>query len=78
MTDLPLHGRRVLVVEDEYLISSDLLFSREAAGARVYGPVSELDKAIEVMQGSEPIFDAAVLDVNLHGKLQGRRNADGE
>ena len=68
MANLPLEARRLLVVEDEYLIASDLLYSLECAGARVYGPVSDLERAIEVMQEIEPKFDAAVLDINLHGE----------
>lgn len=67
MSRHPLEGRRLLVVEDEYLIASDLMAALEKARATVYGPVSDLDRAIEIAE-SFPL-DAAILDINLHGKM---------
>ena len=57
-----LQGKRVLVVEDEYLIASDLSRRLEALGARVAGPVATVDQALALAK--EPL-DAAVLDINL-------------
>lgn len=58
-----LAGKRVLVVEDEYLIAADLERALGKAGAKVVGPVADLETGMR-LAGSEPL-DAAVLDVNL-------------
>ena len=60
-----LEGRRVLVVEDDYLIS--LLFDEmlTSAGCVVVGPLPRLVDALEA--AAKESCDAAVLDVNLGG-----------
>ncbi len=68
MPSSPLRDRRILVVEDEYLIAMSLQDALENAGSVVVGPVSSVDKAIKAIE-SEPHIDAAVLDVNLGGAL---------
>jgi len=68
MPEHPLAGRRFLVVEDEYMIASDLIASLEQAGAAVFGPVSDLERAMEIVGANFPL-DGAVLDINLHGKM---------
>jgi CheY-like chemotaxis protein len=68
MANSPLHDRRILVVEDEYLIAMSLADALENAGSVVVGPVPSVDKAIQTID-SEPDIDAAVLDVNLGGVL---------
>lgn len=68
MDNSPLRDRRILVVEDEYLIAMSLQDALENAGAVVVGPVPSIDKAIQTID-SEPNIDAAVLDVNLGGVL---------
>jgi CheY-like chemotaxis protein len=68
MPSSPLLDRRILVVEDEYLIAMSLQDALESAGSVVVGPVSSVDKAIKTIE-SEPHIDAAVLDVNLGGAL---------
>jgi CheY-like chemotaxis protein len=68
MANSPLRERRILVVEDEYLIAMSLQDPLESAGSVVLGPVSSVDKAIETID-SEAHIDAAVLDVNLGGAL---------
>ncbi len=65
----PLTGRQYLVVEDEYLIASDMLTTLEDAGASVLGPLSRVDQALEVLAGQSFALDAAILDVNLQGEL---------
>lgn len=57
-------GRRLLVVEDEYLIASDLASWLEEQGAQVLGPVPSVDDALALLE-TEPMPDAAVLDINL-------------
>lgn len=42
MSGQALAGRKYLVVEDEYLIASDLLMTLEDEGERVFGPVSDV------------------------------------
>jgi CheY-like chemotaxis protein len=66
MENSALHDRRILVVEDEYLIALNLADSLEVAGATVIGPVASVDMAVAAL-ASEARIDAAVLDVNLGG-----------
>jgi DNA-binding response OmpR family regulator len=61
-----LSGKRVLVVEDEYFIATDLQRLLENAGAEVVGPAADLAAALALVQAR---LDAAVLDVNLDGVL---------
>lgn len=68
MSDRALEGRRILLIEDEYLIATDLVTALENAGAVVFGPVSDLERAMEIV-GGRFLLDGAVLDVNLHGEM---------
>ena len=68
MASSALRDRRILVVEDEYLIAATLSDQLEDAGSIVLGPVPSVDKAIKIIN-SEFQIDAAVLDVNLGGVL---------
>ena len=68
MGSSPLRDRRILVVEDEYLIAMSLADALENAGSVVVGPAPSVDKAIQTIN-SEPRIDAAVVDVNLGGVL---------
>ncbi|MGB7976504.1 MAG: response regulator [Roseiarcus sp.] len=68
MASSALRDRRILVVEDEYLIAMNLQDALERAGSIVVGPVPSVDKAIATID-SESHIDAAVLDVNLGGAL---------
>jgi CheY-like chemotaxis protein len=67
MASSPLHDRRILVVEDEYLIAMSLADALESAGSVVVGPVSSVEKAIQKIESE--FIDAAVVDVNLGGVL---------
>ncbi|WP_380871816.1 response regulator [Sphingomonas sp. DBB INV C78] len=60
-------GKRILVVEDEFFIASDLNRALGREGAIVIGPVGQLEKGMS-LANSERI-DAAILDVNLDGKM---------
>jgi DNA-binding NtrC family response regulator len=62
-----LGGRRLLLVEDDYLIAADLAASLAEMGALVIGPMSSIDDALDAIASSDRI-DAAVLDVNLNGQ----------
>ena len=59
-----LAGKRILVVEDEYYIASDLKRALLRAGAVPVGPTGDLPDALLLADG--PV-DAALLDVNLEG-----------
>ena len=58
-------GLRVLVVEDDYLVSLLLEEMLADLGHRIVGPASEAANALELAQREE--IDVAVLDVNLRG-----------
>ena len=63
-----MQDRRILVVEDDYMIAQEVQQELEQAGAVVLGPVSSVGKALAILKSDRPI-DAAVLDVNLGGEL---------
>jgi CheY-like chemotaxis protein len=60
-----LHGRRVLVVEDDYVIASDLACALEDFGAEVVGPSGSVADALALVKAEGPRLDGAVLDINL-------------
>jgi CheY-like chemotaxis protein len=64
----PLHGRRILVVEDEYAVAASLGGALESVGTAVVGPVPSVEKALEAIE-REPSIDAAIVDVNLGGVM---------
>ncbi|WP_210529643.1 response regulator [Rubellimicrobium arenae] len=63
-----LRDRRVLVVEDEYLLANDLCTELEEAGAEVMGPVPTVAEALALLATGAPP-DVAILDVNLGGEM---------
>jgi len=64
----PLENRRVLVVEDEFFMAEELREKLEAAGAFVIGPAPSVERALALVK-DEITIDAALLDVNLGGKV---------
>jgi DNA-binding response OmpR family regulator len=62
----PLQGTRVLVVEDEAMLSLSLEDMLRDLGCVVAGTAARLDDALAMARTSE--FDIALLDVNLGGK----------
>jgi len=60
-------GRRVLVVEDEFLISLATTDFLESIGCEIVGPAARLAKAIELVQTES--LDAAVLDMDIAGEM---------
>src|SRR3954451_16991134 len=66
MTDSPLSGRRVLVVEDEMIVAWLLQDMLADLGCAVVGRAARVSQAL-VMIDAEAI-DAAVLDINLNGQ----------
>lgn len=63
-----LAGRRVLVVEDEWLVASEVTRNLRAAGAVVVGPAANLQAATALIGGGDQL-DAALLDINLQGRM---------
>ena len=67
MTDpVALQGLRVLVVEDEMMVSMLLEDMLADLGCVMVGPASRLDEAMELTDSQD--FDCALLDVNLAGQ----------
>lgn len=65
---LDLSRRRVLVVEDEYLLAAEICGELAAAGAQVVGPAATVAAALRLLDG-DATLDAAILDVNLGGEF---------
>jgi CheY-like chemotaxis protein len=61
-----LAGRRVLVVEDEAMVTMLLREMLEDIGCEVVGSASRLNDAVEKARSLS--FDLAILDVNLNGE----------
>ena len=57
---------RVLIVEDEMLVSMLLEDMLEELGYQPVGPAARLDRALE--KASDAAIEAAILDVNLNGQ----------
>jgi len=66
--DLPLRRRRILVVEDDYLVAEYIVELLHNAGAEVIGPFSRLEPALTFLETGAGNLDGAVLDVNLNGE----------
>jgi two-component SAPR family response regulator len=60
-------GRRVLVVEDEFVIALDLQLALYRLGCEVLGPVASVAESLVLLRHERP--DAAVLDINLRDGL---------
>ncbi len=59
-------GRRILIVEDEYLIAMEMADHFEAMGVHVVGPAQDARSALAIIEGGERL-DGAVLDILLRG-----------
>jgi CheY-like chemotaxis protein len=60
-------GRRILLVEDELLISCLLEDMLEDLGCTLVGPASRIDQALRLVAGEA--IDAVILDVSLDQQL---------
>lgn len=61
-----LAGKRILIVEDQYLIASDLRRALEGVAAVVVGPAGTASQGLALAEGE---IDAAILDINLRGTM---------
>lgn len=68
MTVRRLEGRRILVVEDDWLIAIDLAGRFADAGAEIVGPAASIDDALAAIAAA-PILHGAVVDLNLRGRM---------
>ena len=59
----PLHGRRILIVEDDMMIALLLEDMLAEIGCEVVGPANSVASALALAQAET--FDAAILDINL-------------
>lgn len=66
ITPLPdLAGRRLLVVEDEFMVAEHIAMLLEDFGCDVVGPVSTIDEALQAI--ADGGLDGTLLDANLGG-----------
>jgi CheY-like chemotaxis protein len=63
----PKEPKRVLLVEDEYMIAQDMAYELQALGAEVIGPAGSVAGALRLVE-TETAIDAAFLDLNLNGE----------
>jgi DNA-binding response OmpR family regulator len=67
LTQRPLEGLRVLVVEDDYYIALEMCSALRAAGADIVGPARDLETGLAAIR--EESIDCGVLDINLRGRM---------
>jgi CheY-like chemotaxis protein len=58
-------GKRILVVEDEYLIAQMLVDVVQSGGATAVGPAATIERGNALLDDEQ--IDAAVIDLNLRG-----------
>jgi CheY-like chemotaxis protein len=63
-------AKRILVVEDEFLIALDIAGALEQGGLVVIGPLASISDALEALK--QEVVDGALLDANLGGQPVGR------
>lgn len=64
---MPFAGRRILVVEDEFLVSLLTIDVLESVGCEIVGPAAHLAEAVRLAQSES--LDAAVLDIDIGGEM---------
>ncbi|MBV9834413.1 MAG: response regulator [Alphaproteobacteria bacterium] len=67
MTEQPLRGLRLLIIEDEFLIASTMAFTLGEHGVSVIGPALSIARALECIAAGG--IDGALLDLKLHGEF---------
>lgn len=67
MTDGPLSGQHILVIEDEMLVAMLLKDILADLGCTVVGSAVQVEQALAMIEATGAL-DAAVLDINLNGQ----------
>jgi CheY-like chemotaxis protein len=62
-------GRRILLVEDEYISAWEAVERLTELGAEVVGPVGNVGEAMELVEAENAQLDAALLDIALGGQM---------
>ncbi|MEZ6016689.1 MAG: response regulator [Planctomycetota bacterium] len=62
----PLSDRRILVVEDNFVLAESMRFALEEFGCTVVGPAPTSERALQLL--AREAVDGAVLDIDLQGK----------
>lgn len=65
----PLVGKRILLVEDDFLVAISLVRMLNGMGCEVIGPIPSVEEGTASAERDE--FEGAVLDVNIHGGHSG-------
>ncbi len=65
--------KKIILVEDEGIVSSDLSFFLDQEGYQVTGAVFTGEDALECCRNDPP--DAALIDIGLNGKMDGIETA---
>ena len=63
MGNVDLCRRRILVVEDEYLLAADIVDQIEEHNGIVLGPVVTLEEGLAALEGERP--DACIVNIHL-------------
>jgi CheY-like chemotaxis protein len=61
-----LHGRSILIVEDDCITAMDLAETLSAAGAQIIGPAGTIRSAFELLRPDARV-DIALLDIEVEG-----------
>jgi len=61
--------RRILIVEDDYLVATELEFALSGAGFEVVGTAATAAEALDIASAARP--DLAIVDVRLRGDDDG-------
>ncbi|WP_407179962.1 response regulator [Bradyrhizobium sp. STM 3562] len=62
-----LAGCRVLLVEEQHVISNELRTALRENGAELIGPIATISEAMRLVD--DDFFDVALIDTNLHDSL---------
>ncbi|RDJ03219.1 response regulator [Rhizobium grahamii] len=63
-----LSGKRILLVEDEYLIARDAEEQLRELGVEVVGPVANVGDALRIVDTDDEPLDGALLDIAINGQ----------
>ncbi|WP_020569810.1 response regulator transcription factor [Neolewinella persica] len=66
---MPTRPPRILIVEDEAIIATEIEFSLRKLGYQIVGKARNGDKALDLLASTKP--DLALLDIDIQGTLSG-------